>query len=314
MLGGGAGFRANDAADVARFGTTGWAVAANLADGNEISIYWDGGARRRAKINGENAPLADLAKLLEVVWLTPVEDLLFVGPAANRRAFFDNLAAGFDPAHLGRTARMTKLLSERAFALKNGGAGPDENWLDRIDDALASTAAAVADGRARFATELNHFFDSGRAGISGMLETRIINGEKAGDFELFYRNYLAENRFLIGDKMSVDGPHRSDFSVFNNALSLDAAKTSSGQMKLLLNKLIIAFAKLVSARTRGSRPGRALVLLLDEADSHLDAAARAELFAAVIGVGAQVWTTGVKPPEFECKVIQIENAKLKIEN
>ncbi|MDR1026837.1 MAG: AAA family ATPase [Rickettsiales bacterium] len=316
LLGGGTGMRGDQAEDIANFETADdWAVAAEISDGPDagcgaaVSVFWEGRTRRRAKINGEARPLSALAELLGVVWLTPAEDLLFVGSAANRRAFFDNLAAGFDPAHLGRTARLSKLLSERSYALKNGGAaGPDENWLDRIDDALVSTAAAVADGRVRFAAELNHFYEAGRVGISGLLETKIINGEKAGDFELFYRNYLAENRLLVGDKMSVDGPHRSDFSVHNNALNLDAGRTSSGQMKLLLNKLVIAFAKLMAAR----RPDRALLILLDEADSHLDADARSELFSALSGAAAQVWLTGTNAAAFSeidgCRVIAIHNS------
>jgi len=292
LLSGTPGFRRAQSEDLARFAAPGYAVAAELESGGEISVYWDEGMKRRkAKINGEAAALGDLAKHISVVWLTPETDLLFVGAPSPRRAFFDNLAAGTNDAHLGRTQRLNKLLSERAFALKNGR---NDAWLSLLENNIASAAAAVADARVRFVAELNHFLSAGEIGISGLLEQRIINGDKAGDFEEFYRKYLAENRTLVADRQTVDGAHRTDFSARDLGLGLPADKISSGQQKLLLNRLIIASAKLMSARN----PDKKLVILLDEADSHLDARARGELFAELAAVGAQVWMTGVDAAAF----------------
>lgn len=292
MLNGGAGLRHAQSADLAAFEAGEYAVWAVLENGTELSVYWQSGAgHRRAKIDGDSAPLSELSKHIGIVWLTPVEDLLFVGPPSNRRVFLDNLVAGFDGAHTGRVARLHKLLSERAGALKNGR---NDEWLALIENNIVSTASAVADARVRFASELNHFFSNGEIALSGMLESRIINGEKAGDFEDFYREYLSLNRLLIADKMNIDGPHRSDFSAKNLALNLNADKTSSGQQKLLMNKLVIANAKLLAART----PDRPLLILLDEADSHLDKSARAELFAELSGTNAQIWMTGTDAETF----------------
>jgi DNA replication and repair protein RecF len=284
LLGGGPGFRRALSEDLARFGAAGYGVNALLTDGGEISVFWQNGqAGRRAKIDGTAAPLSALSERVRVVWLTPAEDMLFLDSPSSRRSFLDNLAAGFDGLHAGRAARLNKLMSERAFALKNGR---DDGWLDLLEKNLAMSASAVADARVRYVAELNHFFEAGIVGLSGIAEQRFINGEKAGDFEDFYLKYLSENRFLTGDKMAVDGPHRADFSVKNLALNLDAGKTSAGQQKLLLARMVIAHAKLLLAK------GLRLIVLLDEADGHLDKNARAELFSELGKTNAQIWLTG----------------------
>jgi DNA replication and repair protein RecF len=291
LLSGSPGLRRAASADLARFGANEYAVAALLAGGTEVCVYWAGAGHRRAKINGCFTPLSDLAGVLGIVWLTPAEDLLFASAPSHRRAFLDNLVSGFDARHAARAARLSKLLAERAYALKNGS---DGLWLDQIENNIALTASAVADARVRYASELNHFFAAGEIMLSGMLEQKIMNGEKAGDFEDFYRKYLSENRFLSADKMTIDGPHRSDFAAMNRALSLPADKTSSGQMKLILIELVIANARLLNQKN----PDKPLLILLDEADSHLDESARARLFGELGKVGAQIWLTGTNSSAF----------------
>ncbi len=93
---------------------------------------------------------------------------------------------------------------------------------------------------------------------------------------------------LSGDKMIVDGPHKSDFGVFNNVLQLPAHLTSTGQQKSVLLDLILAHARCMHAKS-AMRP----IILLDEAAAHLDASARARLFLALGAVDAQVWATGL---------------------
>ena len=156
MLGGERGMRGAGMGDIARFcGAGGFSVFANLADDTEISVQFTGGdANRRAKIDGDSAALAELARFVRVVWITPREDRLFVDSAGDRRAFFDRLCASFDATHPGRTARLAKLLSERAYALKSG---TDARWIDALDTQIAGVAVAVAVARIQYAGELNYF-------------------------------------------------------------------------------------------------------------------------------------------------------------
>ena len=290
LLNGTMGFRHAESSEIARFGTDNYAVQAETKDGMEISVYWQAAGSRKAKINGDRIPLGELSKMIGIIWLTPTQDQLFNGKPSDRRNFFDNLVGGFDGNYIGRIVRLHKLLTERAVALKNDR---DDTWLDLIDKNIVEVSSGIADARVRYVSELNHFFDFGEIGLSGILEQKIINGEKNGDFEDFYMKYLVENRFLISDKMTIKGSHHTDFLVKNKDLDLPADKTSSGQQKLLLNRLIIANAKLIAAKN----PDKSLLILLDEAASHLDSNARNELFYELGQSKAQIWTSGTELSE-----------------
>ena len=127
-----------------------------------------------------------------------------------------------------------------------------------------------------------------------MIERMLIDGISTGDAERKYMEYLKSNRTLTGDKMILDGPHKSDFGVYNNELQLPAHLTSTGQQKMALLELILGHAKLIHSKT-GKRP----IILLDEAAAHLDAAARTNLFRELGDADAQVWATGLDKNTFK---------------
>ena len=292
MLSGDRGMRGATMTDIARFdGDGGFSVHAVLDDDTEISVCFSpGDTNRRARIDGDVTTLTDLGARLRMVWVTPREDRLFVDAASERRAFFDRLASGFDGAHSGRGARLSKLMSERAFALKNSR---DKKWLDALDAQIAGIAVSVASARIQYAGELNYFLSDCAVSVSGMLEQMLIDGMPSASVERKYMEYLVQNRELIGDKMVIDGPNKSDFGVFNHVLKLPAALTSTGQQKTVLLNLILAHAKLIKAKTQHTP-----LILLDEAAAHLDSGARTRLFNDLDESNAQVWATGLDPDVF----------------
>ena len=287
MLSGDRGMRGAAMGDIARFdGNGGFSVFAELNDDTSVSIQFNSGdTNRRAKIDGENATLSELSNVLRMVWITPREDRLFIDSASERRTFFDRLISAFDASHSGRTARLSKLLSERTYALKNGA---DKNWVDAIDTQIAGIAVAIAAARIEYAGNINYFLQNCAVSVSGMLEKMLIDGSTAGDAERAYIEYLKNNRLLIGDKMILDGAHKSDFGVFNKKLKLPAQLTSTGQQKTVLIELILAHAKLLHTKTK-HRP----LILLDEAVAHLDMNARKKMFQELGDADAQVWATGL---------------------
>lgn len=292
MLSGDKGLRGAAMNEIARFnGDGGFSIFADLSDDSEVSVYFmPSDSNRRAKIDGDNATLSDLSSKLRIVWLTPKEDRLFVDAASDRRAFFDRLVSGFDSSHAGRVARLSKLMSERAFALKNGR---DKYWIDALDSQIAGCAVAIAVARIQYAGELNYFLKNCAVTVSGIVEKMLIDGNNAAEAERKYLDYLHNNRELVGDKMILDGPHKSDFGVFNKSLNLPANLTSTGQQKTVLLDLILAHAKLLYTKTN-KRP----LILLDEAAAHLDATARENLFKELGAAEAQVWATGLDPKVF----------------
>lgn len=293
MLGGDKGLRGAQMSEIANFkGQGDFSIFANLSDDTDISVFFNNGdSNRRAKIDGETATLGDLAKHLRIVWITPKEDRVFVDGATERRAFFDRMVASFDSSHSGRISKLSKLLSERAFVIKNTGNG---NWLDALDQQIAGTSIAIASARVQYAGEINYFLKNCAISVSGIVENMIIAGDTAGEAERKYLAYLIKNRELAGDKMVLDGPHKSDFGVFNNLLNLPVNLTSTGQQKTALLDLVLAHAKLIRTKT-GYKP----LILLDEAAAHLDSSARQKLFAELGQAEAQVWATGLEQEVFK---------------
>ena len=292
ILSGDRGMRGAQMSDIARFdGNGGFSIFATLFDDTELSVAFNpGDTNRHGRIDGDAATLVDLSVKLPMIWITPREDRLFIDSAADRRAFFDRLVSGFDSTHPGRVARFTKLLSERAIALKSGH---DMKWVDVIDDQIAAIATTIAAARIQYAGELNYFLKDAAISVAGMLEQMLIDGHSAGDVERAYREYLGGTREIIGDKMVVDGVHKSDFGVFNKKLNLPAHLTSTGQQKTTLLELILAHAKLLHTHTN-----RHPIILLDEAIAHLDADARKKLFIELGATDAQIWATGIDVDAF----------------
>ena len=292
LLSGDRGLRGADIQNLSRFnGDGGFSVFATTSDDTDICVFLNSGeSNRHAKIDNENTPLSDLAKHLRIVWLTPKEDRIFVESASDRRAFFDRLAASFEPAHIGRITRLNKLMSERSGAIKSGA---DDKWLDAVDKQIASTGIAIAAERIRYASELNYFFENGAVSVDGMVE-RLVLENTILNAENIYFEYLKNNRDLIGDKMVIDGVHKSDFGVFNKKLNLPVYITSTGQQKSILIDLILAHTKLIHIRTHQS-----VLILLDEAIAHLDEKARAKLFQDLNDSDAQVWATGLDENMFK---------------
>jgi len=295
--------------------STTFTVNAELSDETALSISYNAGdSGRKLRIDNDSTPLSAASRAIRILWLTPKEDRLWTESASDRRAFLDRFVAGFDPAHLGRVSRLSKLLSERAFVLKKcagakdtgeesrrsraaASAQADEGgWLNAIEKQLAETSVAVAAARVAYAAQINYFLEletNARLTISGMLENQLASGALCSDIEKEYLDYLRANREIMNDKMIVDGAHKTDFSIFRNDLCMHAAVLSTGQQKKLLMLFIIANAKLLNAKTNAK-----ILLLLDEAAAHLDESSLHDLFERLAGTDVQVWWSGVSRDAF----------------
>ena len=89
------------------------------------------------------------------------------------------------------------------------------------------------------------------------------------------------------------GAHRTDLGMAHLPKALPAELCSTGEQKALLVSVVLAHAALIGA-ARGFAP----LLLLDEVAAHLDLRRREALYAALIGLPAQVFLTGTEPDIF----------------
>jgi len=297
-----------DAAD--NQGDGSWAVSAEVEGALGLATLGTGidapntevaPASRRCRIDRE--PVTSAAAFgdhLRMVWLTPSMDGLFLGPASERRRFFDRLVLAVDSEHSARVSALDRSLRSRNRLLEVRNY--DDHWCDAIERETAELAVAVAAMRGQTASKLaamlrargeNSAFPSAQIMLDGWMENALLS-EPATAVEDRYREILRTNRArdAIAGR-TLDGPHLTDLQVIFAPKSMPARDASTGEQKALLIGLVLAHASLVAEMT-GITP----LLLLDEVVAHLDPGRRTALFDELSGLGAQVWMTGADPAAF----------------
>jgi DNA replication and repair protein RecF len=273
--------------------TLGTGLDAPVADASSIG--------RRCRIDRE--PVASATAFgdhLRMVWLTPAMDGLFLGPASERRRFFDRLVLAIDSEHSARVSALDRSLRSRNRLLEVRNY--DDHWCDAIERETAELAVAVAAMRGQTAARLAAMlrgrgeasaFPSAHIMLDGWMENALMS-ESATAVEDRYRQILRAGRArdAIAGR-TLDGPHLTDLQVVYAPKSMPAREASTGEQKALLIGLVLAHAGLVAEMT-GITP----LLLLDEVVAHLDPRRRAALFDELSKLGAQVWMTGADPAAF----------------
>jgi DNA replication and repair protein RecF len=238
---------------------------------------------------------------LRLVWLTPAMDGLFLGPASERRRFFDRLVLAIDSEHSSRVSALERSLRSRNRLLEVRNY--DDNWCAAIERETAELAVAVAATRGQTAAKLSAMlrdrggkssFPSAEIMLDGWMENALMS-ESATAVEDRYREILRDGRArdAIAGR-TLDGPHLTDLQVVYAPKNAPARDASTGEQKALLIGLVLAHASLVAEMT-GITP----LLLLDEVVAHLDPARRVALFDELSKLGAQVWMSGADPLAFD---------------
>jgi DNA replication and repair protein RecF len=281
-----------------------WAVAATVSRkgesyeiGTGLTIGPNGGERRQVRLNGAPATgSGDLGELVQMIWLTPAMDRLFIEGTSGRRKFLDRLTLGFDPAHGRHAARYETAMRERARLLKFGPRDP--TWLEGLESEMAESGIAVAKARRETVDQLNMMlsqradagaFPAAGLSLSGETDALVLeNGDTALDR---LRDQFAQNRMRDAESgRTLTGPHLSDLSVRHTQKRADARECSTGEQKALLISIVLAHAWALSK----ARDGVAPILLLDEIAAHLDATRRTALFEEILSLKAQAWMTGTE--------------------
>ncbi len=279
---------------------TSWAVAADVATtdgvvqiGTGRETTANGGERRLVRIDGAPArSQAALSEYVNLVWLTPQMDRLFIEGAAPRRRFLDRLVYGFDPGHAARVAAYDQALRERGKLLREGPY--DAAWLGALEESMARHGVAVAAARRDVVARLDRACAAGVAGfpsaalaVVGTVEA-ALDGQPALAVEDELRARLATSRRQDAESGGAAfGPHRADLAVRHAGTFVAAEQCSTGEQKALLIAILLAHARLQAA-LRGVAP----IMLLDEIVAHLDRERRRALFAELVALGGQAWLTG----------------------
>jgi DNA replication and repair protein RecF len=266
--------------------------------------------RRLCRIEGSNAKSQSaFAEILNVLWLTPSMDRLFMDRPSARRRFLDRLASGLHPDHPARVSAYEQAMRERARILR--GEAPQADWADRerwlsgLEAEMAGQAVAIAAARRETADALNAAtadavgpFPRAELAIDGAVEASLRERPALDAEDLLRARLAAARESDAAAGVTQWGTHRSDLAVsfLGRALGaspLSAAEASTGEQKALLISILLAQARLVRAR-RGEAP----VLLLDEVAAHLDPERRRHLYAEVLALNAQAWFSGTEAELF----------------
>ncbi len=323
----GRGLRRATLEDVAdNQGDGSWAVSAEVEGNLGLATLGtgidaprpDATTARRCRIDREPVPSPTaFGDHIRMVWLTPAMDGLFLGPASERRRFFDRLVLAIDNEHSSRVSALERSLRSRNRLLEVRNY--DDHWCDAIERETAELAVAVAATRGQTATRLSEMlrergtacgFPTAEISLDGWMENALLS-ESATIVEDRYRQVLRENRprdAITG--RTIDGPHLTDLKVVYAPKNMPARDASTGEQKALLIGLVLGHAALVAEMT-----GIVPLLLLDEVVAHLDPNRRGALFGELARLGAQVWLTGADPAAFgeigaTGEIFDVENGRI----
>jgi DNA replication and repair protein RecF len=279
-----------------------WAVAATVKRGETDYEIGTGlseqSPSRHVRLNGVEAKgSAELGEIVQMVWLTPAMDRLFIESASGRRRFLDRLVLGFDASHARAATRYETAMRERARLLKYGPRDPA--WLDGLENEMAEAGLAVARARQAAVERLN----SALATRMGAFPAAALTlSEEVYPNQDALRDALAKSRIRDAEcGRTLAGPHLTDLLARHVQKRADARDCSTGEQKALLIAIMLAFARELTM----ARDGLAPLLLLDEVAAHLDATRRAALFEEIADLKAQAWMTGTDLSLFENARAQI---------
>jgi DNA replication and repair protein RecF len=286
-----------------------WAVAATVARGEteyEIGTgLTQASASRQVRLNGVAAgSSADLGDIVQLIWLTPAMDRLFIESAGGRRRFLDRLVLGFDAGHARAATRYETAMRERARLLKYGPRDPA--WLDGLENEMAEAGVVIAQARAATVEKLSRALaERGEAGVFPAAALTLSDALHLSTADAL-RSGLAASRIRDAEAgRTLTGPHTTDLHVRHTAKRADARDCSTGEQKALLISIMLADARELSR----AREGLAPILLLDEITAHLDVVRRAALFEEIHSLSAQAWMTGTDLSLFEgaaCEIFEVQ--------
>lgn len=315
-----------------------WAISAmvdtslgSVQLGTGLGFTANGGERRVIKINGQPAKSqACLADWISIIWVTPQMDRLFMEAASTRRKFIDRLVYALDAQHAARIHRYEHHLRERALLLREGNYDP--LWVDTLERHLAEDGVAVVIARQNVVKSLEsaqridkeYPFPEFRAQMNGEIEN-WVETQPALVVEDAYAEKLKKCRSIDAEAGGASiGPHRSDLQVQHLAKQLPAELCSTGEQKMLLLAITLAFV-----RVQQDYRTCPVVLLLDDIAAHLDEQHRLILFQEICGLAEtsgedkgrqekglfQVWMTGTDKSVFQhlngqSQFMTVQNATL----
>jgi DNA replication and repair protein RecF len=226
---------------------------------------------RKIELNHDKIPQTKLSKYINIIWLTPLLDSIFVDSKSERRKFFDRICFNLFPEHLKNLQRYEHYQRERLRILQNTNI--ENKWLDIIEKNLGELNSAIASVRVQTIKYLNaeleklaSFYPKAFLYFDGIFENMYLNNKSSLEIEQESEKLLKASR--ADDKLKKQtaiGIHKTDFICEYAKKNMPAKLCSTGEQKSLLLSIIMSEANLLRKNNN-----RSPILLIDEILSHLD--------------------------------------------
>jgi DNA replication and repair protein RecF len=257
----------------------------------EVKILKEG--KKAININSIKVnKISELMGNLNVVMFSP-EDLKIVKEsAAFRRKFLDIELCKLSNKYYYNLVQYNKVLDERNIVIKKWD-GKNEDIIEIYDRQLGSFGGYIIREREKYLRKLNEKAEYIHKDITNGMEeikfkyiTSVKNTDNA-EKELF--SLLSQNRNRDFEKrMTSQGPHREDFSIFINDIDTRSFGSQGQQRTSVLS---IKFASLeIIKEIIGEYP----VLLLDDVLSELDDNRQKYILNSIKNIQTIITSTGLK--------------------
>ena len=294
-----------------------WQIGLTLTDGENgethigttLTETKSGAERRVIKKEGELLrSQGELTDILNIVWLTPSMDGLLSDSGQVQRQFIDRLTYAHCRNHAELRSQYDKTLRERMKILEvYGPTSPAHTpWLDTLEEKLATLNYAITRNRMDLVASLNELqsttplFPKFEAKLTGDIEEMFASSASDSHEETAFTNALRSRLAANRSKDQLRGScgigiHKTKLRVTHLKKGFTAEFCSTGEQKMLLFALILAFIK--KKRMQG------LLLLMDDVVDHLDVQHKKVLLDEIKMLSPthkiQPWLTGNDIKAFE---------------
>lgn len=294
LLSPGRGLKSAHFNDICRVDTDAWQtefyLQSKLGRAEIITSFSAQDRSRKISYNGSKMASNEFSNLLNVVWLTPQMEGLFLGGTSARRKFLDRIVYNFDNKHAKAITKYEHFMRERNKILSQGDLISQSSWLGTLEENMAKEAESIESARQNAMILMQEAIDSLDTPFpKAHLEISKLSEEQEGwvDFIEGYMLVLANNRQKDSYSGRTNfGVHKSDLLVSHKEQQRQARLCSTGEQKALLISVILASIEFILRNTKTTP-----ILLLDELFVHLDDSRKKHLAEYITSSNLQTFIT-----------------------
>ncbi len=251
--------------------------------------------QRVTKLDGLNTNI-NIEEIIKVFWILPTMNNLFIGSSKDRRTFYDHMISFFTKEHKKMIKDYENVKKQRIKILKFFSLSQQNlKWLKILENKMCVLGILITENRIEFVNKINNLLlseknnlPSLRVNLSGGMSENF-NKMTALKLEEGFANELYSFREI--DKKTGrtnSNAISSDFTIYHNCNKLYDKDCSTGEQKIMLVSIVMAFIKLLQREGEKN-----IIFLLDDIFSTLDSNFIDILLLALKDLNIQTWITDV---------------------